>query len=33
MIHKNHSSEFFALLGQVMPDWQVRKQRLEQALL
>ncbi|UZD55218.1 M48 family metallopeptidase [Caldimonas aquatica] len=33
LIHKNHSSEFFALLGQVMPDWQIRKQRLEQALL
>lgn len=33
MVHKNHSSEFFSLLGQVMPDWQARKQRLEHALL
>ncbi len=33
LIHKNHNSEFFALLRQVMPDWQARKQRLEQALL
>lgn len=33
LIHKNHGSEFFAWLGQVMPDWQPRKQRLEQALL
>lgn len=33
LVHKNHSSEFFALLGRVMPDWQSRKQRLEEALL
>ncbi|WP_038794291.1 M48 family metallopeptidase [Burkholderia pseudomallei] len=33
LIHKNHSPGFFALLGQVMPDWKARKQRLEQALL
>lgn len=33
LVHKNHGSAFFALLGQVMPDWQVRKQRLELALL
>jgi predicted metal-dependent hydrolase len=33
LAHKNHSVRFFSTLGQVMPDWQVRKQRLEQALL
>lgn len=33
LVHKNHSSEFFGLLGQIMPDWQARKHRLEQALL
>lgn len=33
LVQKNHNSEFFGLLGQVMPDWQARKQRLEQALL
>lgn len=33
LVHKNHSSDFFALLGRVMPDWQSRKQRLEEALL
>lgn len=31
--HRNHDARFFKLLGQVMPDWEQRKQRLEGALL
>ena len=31
--HRNHDARFFKLLGQVMPDWEKRKQRLEAALL
>lgn len=31
--HRNHDARFFKLLGQVMPDWEQRKQRLEAALL
>jgi predicted metal-dependent hydrolase len=31
--HRNHNTEFFRLLTQVMPDWERRKQRLEAALL
>jgi predicted metal-dependent hydrolase len=31
--HRNQNTEFFRLLGQVMPDWERRKQRLEVALL
>lgn len=30
---RGHDAKFFQLLGQVMPDWQRRKQRLEAALL
>lgn len=33
LIHRDHNAKFFALLGQLMPDWQKRKQRLEKALL
>lgn len=33
MKHRNHDARFFRLLGQVMPDWERRKQRLEGALL
>ena len=33
LAHKNHGAAFFALLEQTLPDWQARKQRLEQALL
>jgi predicted metal-dependent hydrolase len=33
MTHRNHDARFFKLLGQVMPDWEQRKQRLEAALL
>jgi hypothetical protein len=33
LVHRNHSRGFFALLGQVLPDWQARKRRLEGALL
>ncbi len=33
LVYQNHSSGFFTLLEQVMPDWQIRKQRLEEALL
>lgn len=31
--HRDHDASFFRLLGQVMPDWERRKQRLETALL
>jgi hypothetical protein len=31
--HRDHDAGFFKLLGQVMPDWEQRKQRLEAALL
>lgn len=31
--HKDHSPAFYRLLERVMPDWQRRKQRLEEALL
>jgi len=31
--HRDHDARFFKLLGQVMPDWGQRKQRLEAALL
>jgi predicted metal-dependent hydrolase len=31
--HRDHDSRFFRMLGQVMPDWERRKQRLEAALL
>lgn len=33
LTHRDHSAQFFRLLGQVMPDWERRKQRLEAALL
>jgi predicted metal-dependent hydrolase len=29
MIHADHSSAFFALLGEVCPQWVARKQLLE----
>lgn len=31
--HRDHDARFFKRLGQVMPDWEKRKQRLEAALL
>ena len=31
--HRDHDARFFKPLGQVMPDWEQRKQRLEAALL
>lgn len=31
--HRDHDAKFFKLLGQLMPDWERRKQRLEAALL
>jgi predicted metal-dependent hydrolase len=31
--HRDHDARFFNLLGQVMPDWEQRKHRLETALL
>jgi len=31
--HRDHDTRFFKLLRQVMPDWELRKQRLEAALL
>ena len=30
---RDHDARFFKLLGQVLPDWEQRKQRLEAALL
>lgn len=33
MKHRDHDANFFRLLGQMMPDWEKRKQRLETALL
>lgn len=31
--HRDHDTRFFKLLGQLMPDWEQRKHRLEGALL
>lgn len=31
--HRNHDSQFFRLLDEVMPDWRQRKNRLESGLL
>ncbi len=31
--HRDHDTKFFRLLGQLMPDWEKRKRRLETALL
>jgi hypothetical protein len=31
--HRHHDAHFFKLLGQVLPDWEQRKRRLEAALL
>lgn len=31
--HRDHGAGFFRLLGRVMPDWELRKRRLEAALL
>lgn len=31
--HRDHDARFFKLLGQIMPDWEQRKHRLEAALL
>lgn len=31
--HRDHDAGFFRLLGQLMPDWEKRKRRLELALL
>ncbi|WP_231654589.1 M48 family metallopeptidase [Ralstonia solanacearum] len=33
LVHRDHSRAFFAILEQMMPDWKIRKQRLEKALL
>lgn len=33
MKHRDHSTRFFKQLELVMPDWQARKRRLEEALL
>lgn len=33
LTYRDHSLGFYSMLGQVMPDWQVRKNRLEKALL
>lgn len=30
--HPDHGSNFYALLKQIMPDWETRKQKLEQQL-
>ncbi|MBN9133936.1 MAG: M48 family metallopeptidase [Nitrosospira multiformis] len=31
--HRDHDTNFFRLLGRVMPDWEKRKRRLEAALI
>jgi len=31
--YRDHDARFFRLLGQLMPDWEERKQKLESALL
>lgn len=31
--HKNHNRGFYDLLGRLMPDWNARKDKLEQALV
>ena len=28
IVHKNHGSQFYALLESVLPDWRERKQKL-----
>jgi predicted metal-dependent hydrolase len=33
LVHKDHSPDFWRLLSRMMPDWENRKHRLEQALL
>ncbi|MBI2802475.1 MAG: M48 family metallopeptidase [Gammaproteobacteria bacterium] len=33
LAHRDHGTRFFRLLGRLMPDWEHRKQRLEEALL
>lgn len=33
LTHRDHDASFYRLLGQIMPDWEKRKQRLEAALL
>ena len=33
LTHRDHNAEFYTMLGQVLPDWQARKHRLEEALL
>jgi len=33
LTHRDHDASFYRFLGQVMPDWEKRKQRLEAALL
>jgi hypothetical protein len=30
-VHPNHSTSFFQMLDAVLPDWRMRKARLEQA--
>jgi predicted metal-dependent hydrolase len=31
--HPNHGKAFYARLGEMMPDWKIRKERLEKALI
>lgn len=33
LVHKHHTAGFYRLLAKLMPDWEPRKQRLEEALL
>lgn len=33
LMHRDHSTAFYRLLGRVMPDWERHKQRLETVLL
>ena len=32
LVHPNHGPEFYALLRKTMPDWEIRKARLERAV-
>jgi predicted metal-dependent hydrolase len=33
LIHPNHGPDFYDLLETLMPDWRVRKQKLERIML
>ena len=33
LVHPNHSPEFYRLLNTLMPDWEIRKERLERVMI